>query len=100
MLSSHVDERCVTSISLTSISCTMSSGMASPRGISVAQLCLAWLLERGIRPVIGASSKAHIEEALLTPQVALPLALSEQEAAIIRALDRDVHAGFNPNDIP
>ena len=74
--------------------------MASPRGISVAQLCLAWLLERGIRPMVGASSKAHIEEALLTPQVALPLALSEQEAAIIRALDRDVHAGFNPNDIP
>ena len=32
-------------------------------------------------------------------QLALPLAFSEQDAAIVASLDRSTHVGFNPSDI-
>ena len=76
------------------------SEIAASRGITVAQLVLAWLLERGVRPVVGASTKAHQEEALLTTSVALPLKLDADEAGVIKSLDRGTHVGFDPRDIP
>ncbi|HEY3519828.1 MAG TPA: aldo/keto reductase [Rhodanobacteraceae bacterium] len=66
--------------------------IAETRGVSVAQLAIAWVLARGedIVPLVGARTRTRLQEAL----GALEITLSEDElAAIERAVPPDAAAG-------
>jgi aryl-alcohol dehydrogenase-like predicted oxidoreductase len=66
--------------------------IAEARGISVAQLAIAWVLSRGedIVPLVGARTRTRLQEAL----GALEIVLSDGElAAIERAVPPDAAAG-------
>ena len=70
--------------------------LAEARGVSVAQLAIAWVLARGedIAPLIGARTRARLQEAL----GALDIALSADDlAAIERAIPPDAAAGERYN---
>jgi aryl-alcohol dehydrogenase-like predicted oxidoreductase len=70
--------------------------LAEARGVSVAQLAIAWVLARGedIAPLIGARARARLQEAL----GALDIALSADDlAAIERAIPPDAAAGERYN---
>ena len=57
----------------TSTSSTASAEVAAERGVSPAQVALAWLLHRpGVTaPIVGATKTAHLEDALAAEQLAL-----------------------------
>jgi aryl-alcohol dehydrogenase-like predicted oxidoreductase len=66
--------------------------IAETRGVSVAQLAIAWVLSRGedIVPLVGARTRTRLQEAL----GALEIVLSDDElAAIERAVPSDAAAG-------
>ena len=66
--------------------------IAEARGVSVAQLAIAWVLSRGedIVPLVGARTRTRLQEAL----GALEIVLSDGElAAIERAVPPDAAAG-------
>ncbi len=66
--------------------------MAAARGVSVAQLAIAWVLAQGkdIVPLVGARRRAQLSEALGATAVALtPVDL----AAIERAVPKGAAAG-------
>ncbi|MFB9837551.1 aldo/keto reductase [Actinoallomurus acaciae] len=67
-------------------------GVAESRGVSVAQVAIAWVLSRGedIVPLVGARTRERLNEAL----GALDVALTEDDlAAIERAVPADAAAG-------
>jgi len=67
-------------------------GLAEARGVSVAQLAIAWVLARGedIVPLVGARSRERLNEALGALQVTLG---TDDLAAIERAVPPGAAAG-------
>lgn len=75
--------------------------IAAAHGVSVAQLCLRWSLQRGCHVVAKSSQRKHMEENLLTGfendlDSAMPL-LSVDDMERIAALDRR-YRYFRPED--
>ncbi|MHA6204515.1 aldo/keto reductase [Dyella soli] len=70
--------------------------LADARGISVAQLAIAWVLARGedIVPLVGARSRARLQEALVAIDVDLD---ADDLAAIERAVPPGAAAGERYN---
>jgi len=70
-------------------------------GMTVAQLCLQWSLQRGCHVVAKSSDKMHLEENLLVGYkngvMASEFVLSEEEMAMIASLDRS-YRFFRPED--
>ena len=66
--------------------------VAAAKGVTVAQLAIAWVLARGddIVPLIGARRRDRLAEALAAPDVMLS---AEELAAIERAVPKDAAAG-------
>jgi len=76
--------------------------IAATRGMSVAQLCIQWSLQRGCHVVAKSSNAKHLEENLLVEHkneftAAGDDGLSEGEMERIAALDRG-YRFFRPED--
>lgn len=48
------------------------AAVASGRGLSPAQISLAWIMSKGIVPVVGITKDRHIDDALAAAKLALP----------------------------
>ena len=65
--------------------------MADKKGITIAQLSLAWLLSQGVIPIPGSTRKAGVEEGI----GALSVKFSKDELAELRKMidAAEVHGG-------
>lgn len=68
--------------------------IAAGHGITVAQLCLQWSIQRGVYVIVKSSKKAHLEENLIVGHknefANNPIQLSLEEMERIAALDRNL----------
>ncbi|MFB6118768.1 aldo/keto reductase [Halosegnis sp.] len=69
--------------------------VAEERGISPAQVCLAWLFEQGVAPIPKATGGAHIRD----NYAGLEVDLTDEELARIDAIDRR-YRRFDPDGAP
>lgn len=68
--------------------------IAAAHGVTVAQLCLQWGLQRGYNVIVKSSSTSHLEENLLVNHknefANNPIHLTSEEMGRISALDRNL----------
>lgn len=76
----------------------MSDGTSTGLGkISPAAVSLAWLHACGITPVVAASTRAHMDDALMS--ISLASELTEEDLKSIGELNRERHVGKDPREI-
>ena len=68
--------------------------IAAAHGVTVAQVCLQWSLQRGHHVIVKSSKRTHLEENLLVNHknefASNPIRLTPQEMDRIAALDRNL----------
>jgi alcohol dehydrogenase (NADP+) len=68
--------------------------IAASRGITVAQLCLQWSLQRGLYVIVKSSKRNHLEENLIVGHknefANNPIQLTNEEMGRIASLDRNL----------